>query len=129
MTHVSPTSAPSPRNWMLPLLALGLVLAAWGAVFADEERVNQLDLSGWGTDLDIPERLAIDRYVARHYRPYIGAAVVLDGLASALLFWVGRRGRLGMFGVVVGVVWLLSTGWHSLNWLVTSFFATEGVRF
>ena len=129
MAIASPTSSPPHRNWILPLLALGFVVAAWTVVVAGEQRVGELDLSRWGSDLDIPELLAIDKYIARHFRPYIGTAMVLDALASAALCWAGRRGRLGVFGVVVGVVWLLSTSWHGLNWLVTSLFATEGVRF
>jgi hypothetical protein len=114
---------------MLSLLALVFVLAAWAVVAVGERRVSELDLSAWGTDLDIPERLAIDRYVARHFRPYIGAAIALEGLAAAALYAAGRRGPLGWLGVAVGVVWLHSAAWHSLQLLVRLVFAAGGVRF
>jgi hypothetical protein len=108
---------------VLPLLALGFILAAWWTMAAGEGRVNQLDLSRWGTDLDIPERLAIDRYIAQHFRPYIWAAVGLDSVAFAALCWAGKRGPMRALGVTVSVVWVASAGWHALNWLVTWFFA------
>jgi hypothetical protein len=129
MATVSPMSWIPQRNWILPLLALGFLVAAWAVVVTGEQRVSELDLSRWGTDLDIPERLPIDKYVACHFRPYIWTAMALEGLAYAALCWSGRRGRPGVFGVAVWIVWLLSVGWHGLNWLVTSFFVTEGVRF
>lgn len=126
---VSPTRPSSQQNWMLFLLALGLVLTAWIIMAVGEQKVSLLDLSRWGTDLDVWEQIAIDKYIARHFQPYIRATITLDALAFASLGWAARRGRLGAFGVLVGMVLLLSSGWHGWNWLLTSTFAMEGVRF
>jgi hypothetical protein len=124
MANESPTSSVPRRNRILPLIALGFVLSAWGALAAGREHVSRLDLSAWGTDLDISERLAIDRYVSRQFLPYVRVAIALDALALGALCWAGRRGRLRVLGGIVGLVWLVSAGWHGMNWLLNSFFAS-----
>ena len=97
-------------------------------VFAGEQRISQLDLSAWGTDIDIPEQLAMDTYVARHFRPYICTAMALESVVFGL-FWVMLRcGRLGIFAKVVGILWMVSVTWHGWKWLLTAFF-TAGERF
>ncbi len=106
-------------DWILPVLALAFVLAAWGVVVAGKERVSRLDLSRWGTDQDVLEALQIDQYEARHFLPYLVGALELEGVAYALLYWSTRRGRLRLFGVVVWVAWFLSAGWQGLHCLVT----------
>ena len=110
-------------NQLLPVVALVLILIAWCAVLAGRERVSQLDLSRWGTDIDIPERLAIDKYCSAFFLPYTRAAVVLDAAALGLLLWAGARGRFRLLGVLISVSWIVSAGWHGLSWIVTSFFA------
>src|SRR5437868_8348031 len=47
----------------LPLVALALVLVAWGASLAGRHRVGRLDLSGFGRCEDVHEALARDGYV------------------------------------------------------------------
>lgn len=123
MAEAEPSPPAAGSNRLLPLIALGLILAAWGAVAAGRERVSRLDLSRWGTDLDIPERLAIDEYCSRHFLPYIRAAVLLDAVALGALFWAAARGRFRVLSVLVAVLWFASVGWHGLSWIVTSFFA------
>jgi hypothetical protein len=123
MTEASPTGDTVRHNHVLPLVALGLVLAAWLAFAAGRERVSRLDLSRWGTDLDIPERLAIDEYCARYFLPYIRTAVLLDVIALTALWWALARGRFRVLATAVMLVGLGSAAWHGLSWLVASFFA------
>jgi len=123
MAEAEPPPPAGGSNRLLPLIALVLVLAAWGAVAAGRERVGRLDLSRWGTDLDIPERLAIDEYCSGYFLPYVRAAVVLDAAALGALCWAGVRCRFRGLGVLVAVIWLGSAGWHGLSWAVTSIFA------
>jgi hypothetical protein len=113
----------TPRNGALLLLVFHLLVGAWAVETIGSERVRRLDLSRWGTDIDIPESLAIDKYIARHYLPYIAVTMVLEGLAFGVLCWAGRRGPLRLFGVVVALALLASGVWHGFNYLVTCLFA------
>lgn len=124
MANVSPSNV-APRNGILLLLALGFLLAAWAVETIGSEHVNRLDLSRFGTDIDIPESLAIDKYIATHYLPYISAAMVLDLLALGALRRAGQRRRLRLFGVAVALALLASGLWHAFNWLVTWIFASS----
>ena len=95
-----------------------MIAIAWAIFFAGKIYISTLDLSRWGTDLDVLERLQIDAYLARHFRPYILGTLVFDGGAVVLLYVTYRRGPVRTFGVFVWIIWLLSAGWHGLNWLV-----------
>src|SRR4051812_39493329 len=100
----------------LPLVALALVLGAWGASLAGRHRVGQLDLSGFGRCEDVLEALQRDEYVARHALPYARAAVLLDGLAFLALFAAAAAGgqRLAVW-IGVAAVWLASAWVHALS--------------
>jgi len=122
MSETTQAAPSAGSNRLLPLVALVSVLAAWGAVVAGQERVSRPDLSQWGTDLDIPERLAIDGSRAQYFLPYIRAAVMLDPLTFVALCRASARGRLRV-RAFVAVVWFAPAGWHGLSWAVTAFFA------
>jgi hypothetical protein len=116
--------ATRPSRWLALLFPLALLLAAWGTYAAGDYRINRLDLSRFGPCADIPEALARDGYVARHFLPYLGAAVFLDTFAFLALCLAGAVGRPRVVLVVaVGLVWLASAGWHGLSLLVTTTFA------
>ena len=119
MANESLNRAASPWNWVLVLIALAFVLAAWEAVASGKERISRLDLSRWGSDIDVMEALQISAYQARHFHPYIWGAMALDFVAFSLLCAAARRDRLRAFDVAVWMIWLLSAGWHGLNWLAT----------
>jgi hypothetical protein len=116
MANESPDWETSSR--ILVLTAFALVLAAWGAMAAGKERISKLDLSRWGSDIDVLEALQISEYKARYFRPYIWGAIGLDGLAFWLLCWAGRGGKVRSLDATVWIVWLLSAGWHGLNGLL-----------
>jgi hypothetical protein len=104
------------------LAGLALLLAAWGANLAGWYRVRHLDLSGFGRCEDVPEALARDCYVAGQFWPYISAAAALDGAAIIVLACAGARGRGCVLGLALGLVALLSLGWHGLLWVASSVF-------
>jgi hypothetical protein len=123
MAHVSP-GKPVRRNGSLLLLTLGLLLAAWMVEAIGSEKARRLDLSRWGSDIDLQESLAIDHNIARHYLPYISAVMVFDGLAFSALCWAGRRGRLRLFGGAIALGLLTSAAWHGINYLATLLLAS-----
>jgi hypothetical protein len=90
---------------------------------AGDRRVSRLDLPPLYANADVFESLVRDGYIARQLRPYVCVAVALDWLALVLLGSAARRPRLGLPGMAVALVWLLSSAWHGLVWVITMIFA------
>ncbi len=111
------------KNRLLAWIALILLLAAWLVVFVGRERVSRLDVSRWGTDLDVLELLQIDKFRYQFYLPYIVAAGVLDVLAlvAALSLTSGERFKILIW--LVALIWLVSASFHGLDLFVTLIFA------
>jgi hypothetical protein len=123
-----PALPPSPLSRaLIALLPLALLAAAWGAYASGWYVVSQLDLSQFKTcNNDFPGG-AMDRCVARHFLPFIAAAVLLDGLALAALVLTVAGGRLPvvlrvLLAAALGPVGLASVGWHGLHLLVELLF-------
>jgi hypothetical protein len=112
-----------PSKMALPLVALGLLLAAWVVYWVGQYRATQLDLSRFGRCEEVYEALARDGYVARFQVPYFAAAVLLDGLVFVSLLSAVVFGRFRLLGVLVAVLWLPTLAWHALACFVTSLFA------
>jgi hypothetical protein len=104
-------------RWAYFLTALALMGAAWGVDAIGDERTAHLDWSGWGRAEDIPGMLARDARIASHLRPYVLGALGLDALAFIFFpLGVGSRDRFGLVGTGVGLVLLVSVGYH--GWLM-----------
>ena len=115
-----PDAGPKP---VLPLIALALLLAAWGASCLGQHLASRLDLSRFGPCEDVCESLARDGYVAKFELPYITAALLLDGLAVVALFSAGAVGRFGVYGLLVSILCLPTIAWHGLGRFVSHVFA------
>jgi hypothetical protein len=112
------------RKPLLPLVALGLLLAAWGSSCLGGYAASQLDLSRFGRCEEVFEALARDGYVARFQLPFLTAAVLLDGLAVVALWAAGMAGQFRVLGGLVAVLCVPTVLWHGLGWLVLAVFAT-----
>jgi hypothetical protein len=109
---------------MLPLAALGLVLAAWGAFSLGQYRASQLDMSRFGGCVEVYEALACDGYRARVQLPYFTAALVLDGLATAALIAAGTAGQFRVLAVLAGLFLVPTGALHGLGWFLALLFAS-----
>jgi hypothetical protein len=104
---------------VLPLLALALLLAAWGVSCLGQYRASQLDLSRFGPCEDVCEALGRDGYVAKFLLPYFTAAVLIDGLAVLGLCAAAAAGQFRVVGALVAVLCLPTIAWHGFGWLVS----------
>jgi hypothetical protein len=110
-------------HWVISVVALQLLVCAWGAYFAGRYMISQLDTSRFGKCEEVTEALARASYIANRSLPYYRAAVALEALALAASIWVlSSRFRLLDLGVVVASA--LSMVWHGLGWIICSSFAT-----
>ena len=112
---------PRPKP-VFPLVALALVLAAWGVSCLGQYRADRLDLSRFGGCEDVCEALARDGYVAKLQLPYFMAAVLLDGLAVLPLLAAAAIGQVRWLGALVALLWLPTIAWHGLMCFVASLF-------
>jgi hypothetical protein len=112
---------------MLPVIALGMLLAAWGAVCLGRYRADHLDLSRFGRCEEVFEALARDTYVLQFQFPYITTAVLFDGLAVAALFAARAARQFRVLGVLVAVLCVPTVACHALMWYVLVFSFPSGV--
>ncbi len=109
-------------NGVILPLSFTSIIIAWAVFIAGERYINTLDLSRWGTDLDVLERLQIDAYLAHHFLPYLLGAIAFDTGAFVFLCWAGRRGPVSIFSVILWILLILSAGWHGLNFFAYGMF-------
>ena len=108
---------------VLPLVALALLLVAWGASSFGQYRSSRLDLSRFGRCEDVCEALARDGYVAKFQLPYFTASVLLDGLAVSALVTAAAVRQFRLLGALIAVLCLLTVAWHLLGCFVNFVFA------
>ena len=120
MTEESLKSCDGRRTWAPTILGVVLLLGAWGAEFRGHYRVEQLDLSQFGSCQDIPDALRRDGYVAAHLSPYFSAAAGMDWAAVGVSIWAMVRGRVPVLATIIAGLSMLSAQWHGFGWFMLS---------
>ena len=108
------------RMW--PVIALGLLAAAWVMYFLIMGYSARLS-ERWGPAPDVVDALQRDGYGARHILPYLSVVLLLDMLVLGALAPQSRPGWPRVLKVLVAVLLVPTALFHGLAWLVTLFFA------
>jgi hypothetical protein len=116
------TTTRRPRPLLL-LIALGLLLVAWGIWYAGRQRASRIDLSLFGPCEDVCDALTRDGYIASIQLPYYRAAFLLDVAALVTLLAAGILGQFRTVGILVVLMWGPTITWHALSLFVCSVFS------
>jgi hypothetical protein len=114
-----------PSGRSIWVVAVGLLLLAWGASTFGQLRVAHLNWSGYDPDPDISQSLVNDRRRANAFIPFAAIAVALDlaaVLAVAIRLGTSRDHRT--LNALVLLTSLGCTAWHGLLLIGAAFFAS-----
>jgi hypothetical protein len=113
---------PSPNGHLIA--ATIFFSLGWLANIAGCVRLTFLDFSRFGTDLDIPERLAIEATQARCFLPFLLTAIGFHTFSAFFLFnKEAYRFWPLLWQVTLGLLWLVTTTLLALQLFFNRIFA------
>ena len=106
------------------IVAIAVLLLAWGVSTIGQIRVSRLDWTGYDPDPDISQSLKNDARRANAFLPFGILAVALDAVAAGYaVFGMIRRRNVFLNGILL-VLCLACLAWHGFTCLVVTVFST-----